>query len=111
MIFIYKNRGVLVPVYLFISVFGSILLNAFFKEYVGGIFNSDYDFQLVLGIGLLISGLWTYLKSEDFIEINGKKENVYIENSFFFISMKLWSYIMLGSGALALIGGIIETVN
>ncbi|MGB6268337.1 MAG: hypothetical protein WBF67_04940, partial [Olleya sp.] len=69
MIFIYKNRGILVPVFLFVAVFGAIILNSFLKEYVGGIFNTKYDFQLVLGIGLLISGFWTYAKSEDFIII------------------------------------------
>ncbi len=111
MIIIYKNRGILVPVYFIVSVLLVTLLNGFLKEYVGGVFASKYDFQIVLGIGFLISGIWTYLKSEDYVEINGEKEKVDFENAFFFITMKLWSKIMFVMGFLIIIGGILETID
>ncbi|UMB61409.1 hypothetical protein MHL31_04195 [Lutibacter sp. A80] len=111
MIFIYKNRGILIPVYLFVSVLGIIILNGLLKEYIGGFFSSEYDFQIVLGIGLLISFIWTYLTSYDYIEVDGEKQRIEMNNHFFYISNRLWSYIMLGASILALAGGIIETLS
>jgi hypothetical protein len=111
MIFIYKNRGILIPVYVFVSVFGTIILNSLLKEYVGGLFSIEYDFQIVIGIGLLISCIWTYLTSYDVIEVNGEKQRIEMNNHFFYISNRLWIYIMLGASILTLAGGIIETLN
>lgn len=111
MIFIYKNRGILIPVYFFVSILGIIILNGLLKEYIGGFFSSGYDFQIVLGIGLLISFIWTYITSYDYIEVDGEKQKIEMNNHFFYISNRLWSYIMLGASVLALAGGIIETLN
>ncbi|WP_046745907.1 hypothetical protein [Kordia zhangzhouensis] len=111
MIFIYKNRGILIPVYLVVSVLGIIFLDKFLKESIGGIFLSGYDFQIVLGVGLFISFIWTYLTSYDYIEVDGKKQRIEMFNHFFFISNRLWSYIMLGASILVFSGGIIEILD
>ncbi len=111
MIVIYKNRGILIPVYLIVSLIGTAILNGILKEYIGGIFVSNYDNQIVLSIGFIISGFWTYFTSQDHIMIDGEKEEIYFNNHFFYISMKLWSYIMFGFGVLTLISGIVETIN
>lgn len=110
MIVIYKNRGILIPVYLVISLVGAAILNYVLKEYLGGIFTSNYDSQIIIGTGFIISGLWTYFTSEDYVNIGGEREKVYMNNHFFYISMKLWSYIILGFGILILISGIVETI-
>ncbi|WP_299437964.1 hypothetical protein [uncultured Aquimarina sp.] len=111
MIVIYKNRGILVPVYLVVSLVSTSILNTILKKYIGWIFATNYDSQIVMGIGLVISGLWTYFTSEDHIMVDGEKEKIFMNNHFFYISMKLWSYIMLGFGVLTLLSGIVETIT
>ncbi len=111
MIFFYKNRGILVPIFLIVPFVGTAILSGVLKRNIGGIFASDYDQQIVMGIGLLISGIWTFLKSEDYIEVNGLKEKIEMNYHFFFVSMKTWSYIMLVGGILVLLTGIIETIE
>ncbi len=111
MIIFYKNRGILLPVFITIPVIGIVILSVILRENVGGIFASDYDKNIVFGIGLLISGIWTYLKRTDFIEVNGVKEEIEMNHHFFFVSLKLWSKILLGAGILVLLGGIAETLD
>jgi len=110
MIFIYKNRGILIPVYFLVSVLGTIVLNGLLKKYLPYFFSFEYDFQIVLGVGLLISFIWTFLTSYDYIEVDGEKQRIEMNNHFFYISNRLWSYIMLGASILTLIGGIIESL-
>ncbi|CAM1356090.1 hypothetical protein [Tenacibaculum ascidiaceicola] len=109
MIIIYKNRGILIPLFLILPFVGTTILSGVLKRNIGGIFAYDYDFQIVMGIGLLISSLWTYLKSGDYIMINGIKEKIEMNNHFFYIPMKTWSYIMFAGGILVLAGGLLET--
>ena len=111
MILIYKNRGILIPVYLVVSVLGTVILNGLLKSYIGGIFLNAYDSQIVLGIGLFIAFIWTFVTSYDYIEIEGEKERIEMNNHFFYISNRLWSYIMLGASVLVLAGGITETIS
>ncbi|MEM8763738.1 MAG: hypothetical protein AAGD88_07995 [Bacteroidota bacterium] len=109
MLFIYNKRGILVPVYSAVSVFGTLILNGILKSQVGGIFAKEYDGQIVLGIGLFIAFVWTYRTSYDYVEVDGEKERVHMNHHLFYISNRLWSYIMLGGSLLALAGGILET--
>ncbi|NER17987.1 hypothetical protein [Spongiivirga citrea] len=111
MILIYNNKGILIPVFIIVPLFVCILINGFLKNYVGGVFSYDYDFQIVLGIGLLFSSLWIYLTSHDLIKTNGKKEKIEMNNHFFYIPNRFWTYIILVAAILLLIGGIIETFN
>lgn len=108
MIFIYKNKGILIPVFLMTPLIVITVLSGVLERNVGGIFAANYDKQIIFGISLLISGIWTFFKSEDFIKINGSKEKIEINNHFFYISMKMWSYIMLVVGILLFIVGIIK---
>lgn len=104
----FNNKGVLIPIFLAASIIGVFALNALLKEYI---FDFEYDFQIVLGLALLISGLWTFVKSDDYIEVHGKKEKVYFNNTFYFIPMKIWGKIELVAGVLITLGGILETIN
>lgn len=108
MILIYNNRGILIPVFLVVPFIGTTLIYSLLKENIEEIPSSDAVFQVVLGIGLLISFIWTYLTSYDYINVDGKKERIEMNHHFFYISNRLWSYIMLGAGILAIIGGILE---
>ena len=111
MIIFYKNRGILVPVFIIIPVVGILILSGVLERNVGGIFASNYDKNIVLGVGLLISGIWTYLKRTDYIIVNGEKEEIEMNNHLFFISLKLWSKIIFIGGLLTVLAGILETLN
>ncbi len=111
MILIWKNKGILIPVYFITTFIVIAILNGILIRNVGGIFASDYDYRIILGLGLLISGIWTYLTSEEYFKKDGKKIKVDVENKFFFISMKIWGYIINGAGLLFLIIGLIETIK
>jgi hypothetical protein len=105
---IYKNRGILIPVFLIVPVIGLLILNGELGRNYGGIFVTESFKQIMVGIGFLISFIWTYLTSEDFIIVDGKKEKIEMYNHFFYIPNKTWSYAMLGFGILVIIGGILE---
>ncbi|MBL4745139.1 MAG: hypothetical protein JKY08_02100 [Flavobacteriaceae bacterium] len=111
MIIIYKNRGILVPVFIIIPVVGILILSGVLERNIGGIFASNYDKNIILGIGLVISGIWTYLKRTDYNIVNGEKEEIEMNNHLFFISLNLWSKILFVVGLLTVIYGVLETLN
>lgn len=110
MIFIYNNRGILIPVFLVVPFIGILIIIGLLKSYFGEIFSSEYVLQIAIGIGLLISFVWTYLTSYDHIEVNGKKERIEMNHHFYYIPNRLCSYIMLVAGVLTIISGILEFV-
>ncbi|WP_430401174.1 hypothetical protein [Flavobacterium sp.] len=105
---IYKNRGILIPVFLIVPAIGFLILSGELGRNFGGYFATESFKQIMIGIGFLISFIWTYLTSEDFIIVDGKKEKIEMFNHFFYIPNKTWSYIMLGFGILVIIGGLLE---
>ncbi len=111
MILIWKNKGILIPVYLVTTFISIAILSGILKRNVGGIFAYDYDFQIILGFVFSITGLWTYLTSEEFIKKDGQKIKVDIENKFFFIPMKIWGYLFLTAGLFFLINGLFVTIK
>ncbi len=111
MLLIWKNKGILIPIYLIVTFITVAMLGGILKRNVGGIFAYKYDIQIIIGISFLISGLWTYLTSEEFIKKDGQKIKVDIKNTFFFISMKLWGYIFLAAGLLFFINGLFVTLK
>lgn len=96
MIVIFNNKGILVPVFLFVSFVFVGFVNYFLIEvlHIEAIKNSDP--QISFAIVFFISSFWTYIKSKDYIIVEGSKEEMYSNNHFFYISMKLWSYIKFG---------------
>ena len=110
MILIWKNKGILIPVYVISTFFGLAILSGILKRNLGGVFATEYDYRVILGVGLIISGIWTYLTSEDFVKKNGQKIKVDIENRFFFIPMKIWGYMLTGAGLFFLVYGITQSI-
>jgi hypothetical protein len=111
MIIIWKNKGILIPVYVISTFIALAILSGILKRNVGGIFAYDYDYRIILGLGFIISGIWTFLTSEEYIKKDGKKILVDIENKFFFISMKIWGYIIIGAGIVFLLYGIFSILT
>jgi hypothetical protein len=111
MILIWKNKGILIPVYVVTTFVSIATLSGVLKRNIGGIFANDYNIQITLGLTFLSSGLWTYLTSEEFVKKDGQKIKVDFENKFFFIQMKVWGYIFLAAGLVFLINGLIVTIE
>jgi len=110
MLIIFKNKGILTPVYLFASIIGTAILYGELIRYIKETSECDYNLKILLGFGFLIAGLWTYLTREDFVKRDGVKIKVDIENSLFFISMKTWAYIFMGVGILFLLLALISFI-
>ncbi len=108
MIIIYNNRGILIPIFLVIPCFGIFIIAASLRSYYAENISSEVVFQISIGIGLLISFIWTYLTSYDYIEVHGEKQRIEMNHHLFFISNRLWSYIMLVAGVLTIISGLLE---
>ncbi|WP_046759198.1 hypothetical protein [Kordia jejudonensis] len=108
MILIYNNRGILIPVFFAVPFLGVMLLIGALKSYINTSFSTDCIFEIGVGIGLIISSVWTYFTSFDYVMNNGQKEKIEMNHHFFYISNRLWSYIMLVIGILVIISGIFE---
>ena len=108
MILIWKNRGLLVGVYLAVSMLLTGFLLGVLKRNVGGIF-SDIDMNMTASIGFLVSAVWTYLVKDDYYRNkSGKRVKMDTRNEFFFISLKVWAYLFLAAGVGFQLYSIIE---
>ncbi|MGH2665975.1 hypothetical protein [Flavobacterium sp.] len=108
MFFKFEGRGMLVPVYVVVSVVAVALVSGLL-QYVG--LYLKYDFPIVIGIGIILSGIWIHATSDDYITVNGKKEKIYLNNHLYFLPLKTWSYILLYTGSLIFISGILSTLE
>jgi hypothetical protein len=100
MLLIYKNRGILIPVFAMVSVLSTVLIITSLARNEGGIF-LNINLNMSAGVGFIIAATWTYLvKDEYYKDAEGNKIMMDTENSFFFISMKYWALIFLIAGLL-----------
>lgn len=109
--FIFKGRGILIPVFFIVPFIVSLMISGELDRNIGGIFSTEYSKQLLLGLGFVISGAWCFYTSNDYIKVDGKKVKIEMQNHFFFITNKNWSYIIGGLGILIILGGIIEFIK
>ena len=100
MILIWKNKGLLVILYIIVSLVGSAILMGILERNIGGIFASS-DIWSTLGVGMFIAAIWTYLTKDDYYkDKEGNRKKMDTENELFFLSMKSWSFIFAGLGVL-----------
>jgi putative Ca2+/H+ antiporter (TMEM165/GDT1 family) len=98
MLLIYKNKGLLVILYLIVAAFGCALLAGILKRNFGGVF-SEINFSGTVGTAFIIAAVWTYLTKDDYYkDNNGEKKKLDIPNELFFIRMEIWSYIFVVAG-------------
>ena len=106
MLLIWKNKGLLVLLYIVVSFLATAILLGVVRRNVGGFF-SRMDFSGTAGLSFLIAAAWTYLTKDDYYkDKNGEKKKMEIVNEFFFIRMERWVYILVGA-ALIFIGNSI----
>lgn len=108
MLLIFKNKGILVPVFLMASLIASALTVNLLKTYVGGVFAAEYGMAIPVGFGFIIAGMWTYLTRDSYYISQGQRKRMNEENSFFFISMKFWAYIFALTGFIFIVYGLLD---
>jgi hypothetical protein len=99
MIFFFKNKGILVPGYLAASILAVVCITALLSSYAGIEVPVIYN-SVIYGFAFIGAGVWTYLTRDSYLIVNGRREAMGEDNSFFFLSMQLWAYIYLGTGVL-----------
>ena len=108
MILVWKNKGILVPVYLIFSFLGTMILNGVLHRNVGGIF-SNIGVSVVSGVAFVIAGLVTFLTRDDYYkDKNGVKVKMDTENELFWIPMRVWAYIFFAVGFLMIVNGLTD---
>jgi|HubBroStandDraft_4_1064222.scaffolds.fasta_scaffold161481_1 hypothetical protein len=99
-ILIWKNKGLLVVLYVIVCMIGTAEIIGVLHRNVGGIF-SRIDFYTALGFSFLFAATWTYLTKDSFYkDKDGNKKKMETSNEFFWIKMKIWAYIFLGVSVL-----------
>lgn len=95
-------------VYLMVSMFLTALILGALERNTVGIF-SVIDFNLTVGFGFLISAIWTFLtRNDSYLYKSGKKVKMDTRNEFFFITMKIWSYLFFIAGFAFLFYGCLQ---
>jgi len=107
-----KGKGILVPVYAVVPIFVLFLLTKFISE---SYFNNKIPspiYQIVSGLSLILSGLWNWKTCENYyIDDNGEKRFIDLNNQFMWINMKVYSCVFWIFGGFALLGGIVELIS
>lgn len=109
----FKNKGALIPIYLAVSLIGVITLKTFLKNHVGSPFDLDFETTVIVGISFIITGIWNLLTYDSFYvnDSTGERKQMYEENTFFYIHMKLWGYIFIVMGAMLVAGGTLTMMK
>lgn len=103
---IFKNKGILIPVFVAVSVIGTAFIVEAVKWSVEDLTTFEPNGYFVLGLGLFISSAWIYFVRHDYVKNKwGQKILVPMENEFYFLSMKTWSIILSIAGFCVIIYG------
>lgn len=95
MLLVWKNKGILVLLYLIVCFIGTAILVGVLHRNYGGIF-SKIDFYTGIGFAFLFASIWTYLTKDDYyVDKAGNKKKMDTANEFFWISMRAWAIIFL----------------
>ena len=93
MIFIWKNKGILVPIYVIVSLTVTSMLFGVLQRNIGGIF-SMLNFYFPAGIAFLVVSIWLHLTKDDYYkDKTGNKKKLEAINTFFFMKLEIWVII------------------
>jgi hypothetical protein len=106
---IWRGKGILIFLYFIVTVITLAALFAVLKEYLG--LSNSLPVEVFMGLVLIVTGIWTKLTAEDFyINKEGRKVLLDLENDLFFIKMKIWGLILPSIGVGLSIYGIIKAI-
>jgi membrane protease YdiL (CAAX protease family) len=95
MLLVWKNKGILVLLYIIVCFIGTAILVGVLHRNYGGIF-SKIDFYTGLGFACLFTSIWTYLTKDDYYkDKEGNRKKMDTVNEFFWINMRIWAIIFL----------------
>lgn len=104
---IWKGKGILIFLYFIVTVVVLAIVNGLLKEYLG--LSNTVPIEVFLGIVLIVTGIWSRLTAEDYyIDKEGRKKYLDIENNLFFIKMKIWGLILPSLGVGLVIYGAVK---
>ena len=104
---IWKGKGILIFLYFIVTVVVLAIINGLLKEYLG--LSHSVPMEVFRGIVLIVTGIWTRLTAEDYyLDKEGRKKYLDIENDLFFIKMKIWGLILPSIGVGLIIYGVIK---
>lgn len=91
---VFQGKGLLLPIFIIVSLVVSIIAFKMLEE--NGIMEIPGDgMGFVAGIALILSGVWPWLAKDTYVKINGEKKVLDdVPNTFFFIPLRYWSFIL-----------------
>lgn len=103
---IWKGKGIMIFLYLIVTVIVLAISNRLLIENFGMI---SVPIEVFMGLVLIVTGIWTKLTANDYyIDKEGKKKYLEIENELFFIKMSVWGLILPSIGVGLIIYGAIK---
>ena len=104
---IWKGKGIMIFLYFIVTVIVLAILNRLLIETLE---MPSAAIEAFMGIVLIITGIWTKLTADDYyIDKEGRKKYLEIENSLFFIRMSTWGLILPSIGVGLIIYGMMST--
>lgn len=96
----WKNRGLMVIIYLGVSMIGSALVLGYLQRTFEEVF-FWVDFISTIRIGFTVAAIWTFLVRDDYYK-NERGERIKMDTviEFYFIKLEYWAFIfaVLGFG-------------
>src|SRR5687767_4644227 len=103
---IWKGKGIMIFLYFIVTVIVLAIANRLLIETFG---MTSAPIEVFMGIVLIVTGIWTKLTAEDYyIDKEGRKKYLEIENDLFFIKMATWGLILPSIGTGLIIWGLIK---
>jgi hypothetical protein len=105
---IWKGKGIMIFLYFIVSAIVLAIINRLLIEYLG--LSDKVPIEAFVGLVLIATGIWTILTAEDYyIDKEGKRKYLDIENDLFFIKMKTWGFILPSIGLGLIIYGAMQS--
>ena len=100
---IWKGKGIMIFLYFIVTTIVMAILNRMLIETFE---MPSAPIEALVGTVLIVTGLWTKLTADDYyIDKEGRKKYLEIENSLFFIKMSTWGLILPSIGVGLIIYG------
>lgn len=104
---IWKGKGIMIILYFIVSVIVLLILSSLITDNLG---IGKPPIEGFMGLVLIVTGIWTKLTAEDYyIDKEGGKRYLEIENELFFIKMSVWGLILPSIGVGLIILGLVKS--
>jgi hypothetical protein len=106
---IWKGKGIMIFLYFIVTTIVLAIVNRLIIVETFGI-SSELRIEVFMGMVLIITGIWTKITADDYyIDKDGRRKSLEIENSLFFIKMSTWGLILPSVGVGLIIYEMIDS--